>query len=168
MKNDNHKVIGSSLGQCIKDILVGHVKFTEVVMIYTNTNIQSFESLNKVIDIYSKDILAFHDKDVIRQLIHYYLFRGMIQQERVGNGLFYGSQPMYGQPWYNLENLQDSYVRALNRVFSANVNTEESGDLNDADKEYNVKARKDLQDLIDANYTLYLNRKKRYDEEGVL
>ena len=105
------KVIGTSLGQCIKDILLKNVKIDDVVIIYANTAINRLEHLDSVIDTYSKDRWAGHNVHVCRAVIEYFLFRGIIQQERIGNGIVYGSYPDSNQTWYKFNELTDNFKK---------------------------------------------------------
>tara|TARA_R100001082_G_scaffold110167_1_gene89296 strand:- start:4272 stop:4769 length:498 start_codon:yes stop_codon:yes gene_type:complete len=157
----SNKVIGTSLGQCIRDILVGHVKFTDVIMIYCGTNIQSQRDLNKVIDRYSRDVWAFHNEEVIRQVIDYFLFRGLIQQERVGNNIYYGSYPNHTKLWYKLSDFDVKIQKAFTVVFSANLDNSDKGDIPDADKRRNSSVKEELDDLILANAKIYDAKRRR-------
>jgi|TARA_X000001382_G_scaffold114026_2_gene92111 hypothetical protein len=157
-----NKVIGTSLGLCIRDILQKDVLLKNVVMIYSSTNIQSFNDLEKVISSYSNDRWAFHDIDVVRKLIQYFLFKGMIQQERAGNGLYGGSYPCYNMTWQKLDDLKNGFTESILQVLDADFNKEDSGDIAQSDKTYNLNHRIRVQDMIDANYVLYKHKKEAY------
>ena len=151
------KVIGTSLGQCIKDILLKNVKIDDVVIIYANTAINRLEHLDSVIDTYSKDRWAGHNVHVCRAVIEYFLFRGIIQQERIGNGIVYGSYPDSNQTWYKFNELTDNFKKSLITVFQGNDIMKGEYDLPISDKENNINERNRLNNLIDANCSLYHN-----------
>ena len=161
MVDISNKVIGTSLGQCIRDILVGHVKLTDVIMIYCGTNIQSQRDLNKVIESYSRDVWAFHNEEVIRQVIDYFLFRGLIQQERVGNNLCYGSYPTYTKLWYKLSDFDLKTQKAFTIVLGACLDNSDKGDISNADKQRNSSVKEELNDLILANGKIYEVKRRR-------
>ena len=158
----SNKVIGTSLGQCIRDILCGDVKFTDVVMIYSGTNIQSEEDLEEVIESYSKGIWTSHDEVAIRLLIEYFLFRGLIQQERVGNNIYHGSYPNYKQLWYKLQDFDLSIQKAFVTVFRGSFDNSDPYDISDADKERNSSVKEELTTVIKANKELYNAKRRRY------
>ena len=151
------KVIGTSLSQCVSDVLLKNVKIDDVVIIYTNTAMHRFNHLDSVIESYTKDRWAGHNVHVCRAVVEYFLFRGMIQQERIGNGLVYGSYPDSDQTWYNLNDLSNEFRSSLTTVFQANDVMKSENDIPRSDKEHNINERNRLNNLIDANCSLYHN-----------
>ena len=151
------KVIGTSLGQCIKDILLKNVKIDDIVIIYANTAISNPEHLDIVVNKYCKDRWAGHNIKVCKEIVEYFLFRGMIQQERIGNGIVYGSYPDSNQIWYKFNELSDNFKRSLITVFQGNDITKGEYDLPVSDKENNINERNRLNNLINANCLLYHN-----------
>ena len=107
---DTKQVVGTSLSQCIYDILVGKVIFTDVMLIITGTAIPSHNALMDVVDSYMKSYWNGHNRKLCIELIEYFLYRGMIRQPRLGNSMYYGCNHLCKDVWIPWEENDEEVI----------------------------------------------------------
>jgi hypothetical protein len=104
--------IGTSLGKCVKDILDGHVRYEDVLLIVTNTNCPTIETLIEVIEQYyhenkggrgraAYDMSAYSLKDacaVAQRLFE----NGKLHQPRSLSKYLYGNAHSLQDTWYDV------------------------------------------------------------------
>jgi len=95
---DKCKLVGLSLSSCIYDILRGEVAIESVIKIITGTRIISCGDVAKVIDQYADTYWFGHNKQLCREIVEYFLFRGVIRQPRLTDGCVY-TEKLGGTNW---------------------------------------------------------------------
>ena len=105
--------IGTSLGKCVKDILDGHTRYEDVLVVVTNTNCPTLETLMEVIEQYyydnrgargrgaAYDMSAYSLKDacaVAQRLFD----NGKLHQPRSLSKNLYGNAHALQDTWYDI------------------------------------------------------------------
>lgn len=96
--------IGTSLGKCLKDLLDGTVDYDDVLVIVSNTNIDTIEQMSRVVEAYhsypaplSRDI-SNHSLDQARKIGIRLLVDGKLHQPRKETGNQHGLR----DTWYDI------------------------------------------------------------------
>lgn len=114
MKHESREVkpeskVGLSLSLCVRDILQGKVKETEVKEIITNTKITSPEEMKKVFDLYKNSYWEENPEEC--EAIAWRLFTaGKIRQPRIEGGK---EHHIASGRWLDAEKAEEQYKKRL-------------------------------------------------------
>ena len=154
---DEKQVVGNSLIQCIHDILIVKVIFTDVMMIITGTAIPSHNALMNVVDSYMKSYWNGHNRKLCIELIEYFLYRGMIRQPRLGNSMYYGCNHFCKDVWIPWEENDEAIPDIVGGYYTCPISgliINEDDRIDSLTSDRNIAIKDKLAAKIEANIVL--------------